>query len=231
MEPLAVLLGAVVRPPTVIDLTAVFLAGLSGAVFAVQRKFAVTGVLALAIATGLGGGMIRDVLIGKAPVALTNPRYLATVLVATVAGFFFASVVHRLQLALDVLDPIWMGLFAVIGAQKALNHGFSPWGAVLVGCVAAFGGAVVRDLLAGDVPQLVLPGPVNYTAAIIGSVLYVTLVRGADIDKTIAQWSTIVVVFALRMVALRFGLKAPEPVDVPRRLVARRRRHREPSGE
>lgn len=219
--------GAVTAPPTYVDVTAVFLGGLSGAVFAVQKKFAITGVLAIAIATGLGGGMIRDVLLTQAPLALTDPIYLPAVVIAAVIGFYFASLVHRGQLLLDILDPIWMGLFAVIGAQKALNADYSTWAAMLVGCVTAFGGAVIRDLLAGDTPQLVLPGPVNYLAAIVGSVAYVAMVEWLGVKRSVAEWVAVALVFGLRMLALRFNIKAPEPVDVPRQLTSRqRRRHR-----
>jgi len=141
------------------------------------------------------------------------------VLAAAAVGFFFASLVRRWELMLDILDPIWMGLFAVIGAQMALDSGLSAWAAILTGCVTAFGGGVLRDVLAGETPQLVLPGPINYFAAIIGSVLYVALVAWFDVPVSIAEWSTIAVVFGLRMIALRFGLRTPEPVDLPRTLV------------
>lgn len=222
------LVGAVTAPPLAISLTAVFLGGLSGAIFAVQRKFAITGVLAIAIATGLGGGIIRDLLLGRVPTALTDPWYLPMVCAAALIGFFFSSLVHRGRLLLDILDPIWMALFAVIGAQQTLNAELGAFAAVLVGCVSAFGGAVIRDLLAGETPQLVLPGPINYLAAILGAVLYVAAVEWLGTDKVATEWVTIGVVFGLRMLALRFGIKAPEPVDVPkhvrRHLLAGRRR-------
>jgi uncharacterized membrane protein YeiH len=225
-------IGAVVQPPLAISLTAVFLGGLSGAIFAVQRKFAITGVLALAIATGLGGGIIRDMLLGQVPVALTDPTYLPSVVIAAFVGFFFASLVHRGQLFIDILDPIWMGLFAVIGAQQTLNAGLGSFAAVLVGCISGFGSAVLRDLLAGETPQLVLPGPINYLAAILGAIIYVGAVEWLGIDKVVAEWVTITVVFGLRMLALKFGVKAPEPADVPRHLkrqVLRQRRRRPPT--
>ncbi len=213
----------VVQPPLAIDLTAVFLAGLTGAVFAVQRGFAISGVFAIAIVTGLGGGILRDVMLSTVPVALTNPRYLPTVFAAAAVGFFFASLVHRWRLMLDILDPIWMGLFAVIGAQMAIDSSQTAFAAILIGCVTAFGGGVLRDLLAGDTPQLVLPGPINYFAAIIGSVLYVALVSWFAVPAGWAEVATIAVVFGLRMLALRFGLRAPEPVDLPHALVKRGR--------
>jgi len=211
-------IAAVTEPPLPISLTAVFLGGLSGAIFAVRRKFAVTGVLAIAIATGLGGGIIRDMLLDRIPVALTDPTYLPLVVAAAFLGFFFASLVHRGKLLLDILDPIWMGLFAVIGAQMTLNAGMSSFAAVLVGCISGFGGAVLRDVLAGETPQLVLPGPINYLAAILGAIIYVGMVEWAHLDKTLAEWVTIAIVFALRMVALKYGIRAPEPMDVPKHL-------------
>jgi uncharacterized membrane protein YeiH len=207
--------AAIVAPPLAISLTAVFLGGLSGAIFAVQRKFAITGVLTIAIATGLGGGIIRDLLLGRTPVALTNPSYLPLVVGAAFVGFFFASLVHRGELVLNILDPIWMGLFAVIGATQAINAGLSSFAAILVGCISAFGGAVLRDLLAGETPQLVLPGPINYLAAILGAIIYVGMVNWAGIDKVVSEWVAIAIVFGLRMLALKYGIKAPEPVDVP----------------
>lgn len=219
-----VLFGTVVQPPLYVDLTAVFLAGLTGAIFAVQRRFAITGVLAIAIVTGLGGGLLRDVLLSAPPVALTNPRYLPLVVASAGVGFFFASLVHRWQLMLDILDPVWMGLFAVVGAQMALDFDYSIWAAILVGCVSGFGGGVLRDLLAGETPQLVLPGPINYTAAIIGSVMYVGLVSWLSVQQAVAEWLTVAAVFSLRMIALRFGVRAPEPVDLPEYLSQRGRR-------
>ncbi len=224
------LVGAVTAPPLAISLTAVFLGGLSGAILAVQRKFAITGVLAIAIATGLGGGIIRDLLLGRIPIALTDAWYLPLVCLSALIGFFFASAVHRGQLLLNILDPIWMALFAVIGAQQTLNADLGAFAAILVGCISAFGGAVLRDLLAGETPQLVLPGPISYLAAILGAVLYVAAVDWLGIDKVVAEWVTIAVVFGLRMLALKYGIKAPEPVDVPRHLRRRvlgdRRSHR-----
>jgi uncharacterized membrane protein YeiH len=210
--------AGVVEPPLAISLTAVLLGSLSGAIFAVQRKFAITGVLAIAIATGLGGGIIRDLLLGHTPVALTDPWYLPLSVVAAFIGFFFASLVHRGQLLLNILDPIWMGLFAVIGAQLTLNADLGSFAAILVGCISAFGGAVMRDLLAGETPQLVLPGPINYLAAILGAIIYVGMVEWAGLNHVLSEWVTIAIVFALRMLALRYGIKAPEPMDVPRHL-------------
>lgn len=119
---------------------------------------------------------------------------------------------------MSLLDPIWMGLFAVIGAQKAMNADLNPLAAMLIGCVTAFGGGILRDLLSYEMPELVKPGPINYLAAILGSILYVMLVKGAHVDKVASEWVTIVFVFGLRMLSLKFGIRAPQPVDLPAKL-------------
>ena len=91
--------------PLYLDLAAVFLGGLSGSLHAVRRGFAVTGLVAMAVAAGLGGGILRDVLLQTRPVALTQPWYLPTVLAAAGIGFFFGSLVGRFKQA-D--RPAWM---------------------------------------------------------------------------------------------------------------------------
>jgi len=237
LDLLPVTVGAVTNPPTVIDVVATFLAALSGAIFAVERRFAITGVLAIAIATGIGGGVMRDVLLQQPPVAFTELVYMPTAIIAAFVGFFFISLAKRGGTIILVLDPIWMGLFAVIGAQKAMNADLNALAAMLIGCVTAFGGGILRDLLSYEMPELVKPGPINYLAAILGSVLYVALVKWGHVDKVASEWVTIVFVFGLRMLSLKFGIRAPQPVDVRAALpgtasaqAKRRRRRRDDGG-
>ena len=218
LQSLPLLVGGVTEPPLYIGLAATFLGALSGSIFSSERKFPITGVLAIAISVGLGGGIIRDVLLGVVPVAFTSVWYLPIAFVAAFIGFFFASLARLGNILILVLDPIWMALFAVIGAQKALNAGLSPFAAMFIGCVTAFGGGVLRDLLSHEKPELVKPGPINYAAAMLGSILYVLLVYYAELAKVPSEWITIVFVFGLRMLSLKFGIKAPQPVDLAAKL-------------
>ena len=218
LHSLPLLIGGVTEPPLYISLTATILGALSGAIFSAERKFPITGVLAIAIAVGLGGGIIRDVLLGVVPVAFTSVWYLPTAIASAFLGFFFGSLARLGNILILVLDPIWMALFAVIGAQKALNAGLSPFAAMLIGCVTAFGGGVMRDVLSHEEPELVKPGPINYAAAMLGSILYVLLVYYAQLSKVPSEWITIVFVFALRMLTLKFGINAPQPVDLAAKL-------------
>jgi len=218
LHTLPLLIGGVTEPPLYIGLTATFLGALSGSIFSGERKFPITGVLAIAISVGLGGGIIRDMLLGVVPVAFTSVWYLPTAIAAAFLGFFFGSLVKLGNILILVLDPIWMALFAVIGAQKALNADLSPFAAMFIGCVTAFGGGVLRDLLSHEKPELVKPGPINYAAAMLGSILYVLLVYYAHLSKVPSEWITIVFVFGLRMLSLKFGIKAPQPVDLAAKL-------------
>jgi uncharacterized membrane protein YeiH len=201
--------------PLYLDLAAVFLGGLSGSLHAVQRGFAVTGLVALAIAGGLGGGILRDILLQTAPVALTKAWYLPTVLVAAAIGFFFGSMVKRFRKPIILMDAVWLGLYAVVGAQKALQLGLSGFSSILVGAVTATGGSVMRDLLAGEKPELVQPGPIGHFGAVVGAVLFVAMAHWLDVPGLVAMILTVAAVFVIRVAALRFGIQVPTALDIP----------------
>jgi uncharacterized membrane protein YeiH len=216
--------------PLYLDLIAVFLGGLTGSLHAVRKGFAVTGLVALAIGAGLGGGILRDILLQNGPpVALTQPAYLPTVLVAAGIGFFFGSLVRRFQKPMILMDAVWLGLYAVVGAEKALGLGLSGFSAILVGAVASTGGSVIMDVLAGEKPDLVRPGPIGHFGAVIGAVIYVTMAKWLGVPAAVAMIVTVVVVFVIRVAALRFGIQAPTALDIPQtitRVKARPRRRR-----
>lgn len=221
---LAALLAVVSAPPLYVDLTAVFLGGVSGALFATQRKAPISGVLAIAVVAGFGGSMIRDVLLNVTPVVLANGAYVALVVLAALTGFYFASLVKRVSLVITLLDAVWMALYAVVGAEKSLGFGLNPWAAILIGVVTGVGGGILRDILAGEVPEIMLPGPINQFAVIVGSALYVGMVAGLHANRVAAEVGVIALVFGLRVVGLHFGVTAPEPVDLPAKLPRTMRR-------
>jgi uncharacterized membrane protein YeiH len=189
----------VVTLPLYLDLAAVFLGGLSGSLHA----------------AGLGGGILRDVLLQTAPVAFKEPWYLPTVLVAAAIGFFFGSMVSRFRKPIVLMDAVWLGLYAVVGSQKAMNYGLSGFSAILMGVVTAVGGSVLVDLLAGERPELVQPGPIGHFGAVIGAVVYVVMTRWLSVPSLIGMIVTVVLVFAVRVSALSFGIPVPTALDIP----------------
>jgi uncharacterized membrane protein YeiH len=228
--PDAARVGAV-TVPLAWDLLATFAGGLSGGLTAVRRKFDIVGVLTLAIVTGMGGGMIRDVLLQRFGIAaFQDNRYLLTAVVAAFVAFFFATFVHKLKTPMLYISAVSLGLFVVVGADKALRAGLTIMPAIMLGTITAIGGGVLRDLLTDQVPSILKPGALNSTAALIGSTVFVLLVAWLGVVKEVAALIAISLAVALRLMALWRGWQGPVPRDytdavlrIPRRMLVRLR--------
>ncbi len=215
--------------PVGFEIAAIFAGALAGGLSAVNRRFDITGVVALAFVTGLGGGIIRDVLLQKYGIfALDSIHPLVAVLAASLVAFFFMSAAQRLRPALMVVDAFSLGLFALIGSDKALVAGLPVTSAILLGIITAVGGGVIRDLMLDSEPQIVRRGSFYAIAAFTGSVLYVTAVTWLNITKPVAVIGAAAVAILLRFGSLWLGWESPEPVDLtpvitqmPRRLFNR----------
>ena len=157
----------------VLDLAGIFVFAISGALVAVRKDLDVFGVLVLAGTTGLGGGFLRDVLIGATPpAALADWRYLLVPVVAGLLTFWFHSVLGRMERQVSVFDAFGLALFCVTGALKSLEFGLGPVPAALMGMVTGIGGGMARDLLAGRVPA-VFRGELYATPALAGAAITV----------------------------------------------------------
>ena len=157
----------------VLDLVGIFVFAITGAVVAVRKDLDVFAVLVLAGVTGLGGGFIRDLLIGAVPpAALADWRYLLVPVVAGVVTFYFHPALGRAERVINVLDAAGLSLFCVTGALKALDYGLGAVPAALLGMVTGIGGGVLRDVLAGRVP-LVFRGELYATPALVGALVAV----------------------------------------------------------
>src|SRR3954468_1636708 len=169
------------RVPAAIDLAAIVVGALTGGLLAAREGFAVSGVLLLAVSGGLGGGLIRDVLLaGGPPVALTNPAYLPTVAITAMVTFYFSGWLSRLTGLLVVLDAVTLGFFTVIGAGKAQLAGLPSASVVFVGTVTAVGGAVIRDVLLAQRADIVQPGPYHAVADLLGATVLSILAGPLD---------------------------------------------------
>ena len=147
-----------------LDLVGIFVFAISGGLVAVRKDLDLFGVLVLAGTTGLGGGFLRDVLIGATPpAALADWRYLLVPVGAGLVTFLFHPALGRMERTVNVFDAFGLSLFCVAGAIKALDYGLGPVPAALMGMVTGIGGGMLRDLLAGPgaggVPQRALRNP------------------------------------------------------------------------
>ena len=197
-----------------LDLMGVFVFALSGALLAVRKRFDVFGVAVLALAAALGGGILRDLLIGAIPpVALMDWRYGAVCVVAAGAGFVGHHALERIARPVRVFDAIGLGFFAVAGTSKALAFDLPAFAAVAMGVLTAVGGGVLRDVLAGEVP-LVLRREIYAVAALAGAVVVAV---AAVLDRYGAAAATIATIatVALRLTAVWRRWDAPQAPRPP----------------
>ena len=196
---------------TAFEAVGVFVGAMSGALAAVRKQFDAFGILVLGWAAGLGGGILRDLLIGAVPpVGISDWRLIATALLGGLTMYFFHPRLERARRAIVVLDAGALALFTVVGTTKGLEHGTTLVAAVLVGVITGAGGGVLRDLLTGEVPVVLHDRQLYAIPALLGAAVTVVL-WSADVLTPITQVVVIVAVFALRVVALRFHLHAPGP--------------------
>ncbi|MCL2503432.1 MAG: TRIC cation channel family protein [Coriobacteriia bacterium] len=212
--------------PVAFEIAAIFTGALSGAMRGVNRKLDITGVIMLALVNGLGGGMLRDVLLGQDVFALKNPRALISVLAAAAVAFFFISIAKKLQPATKVIDAFSLALFCLVGADKALVAGLTIIPSIMMGTTTSIGGSVLRDILTGEVPETMQRGHLYAIAAGCGSAVFVLSTSWLSIAKPIALIVAASVTFVLRVGSLWRGWESPEPHDMsylligpPRRLI------------
>ncbi|MGY1750554.1 trimeric intracellular cation channel family protein [Modestobacter sp. SYSU DS0511] len=210
------------RIPQVVDLAAIVIGALTGGLLAAREGFAVSGVLLLAISGGLGGGLIRDVLLASdPPVALTDPAYLPTVAVTAAVTFYFSGWLSRLTRLLVVLDALTLGFFTVIGAQKAQLADLPNASVVFIGTLTAVGGTLIRDMLLAQRADIVGPGPYNAVAALLGAAVLTVLAGPLDLPPLPVAAIVITLVAALRVLSVWRGWEAPVAVDLPQRARSR----------
>ena len=195
------------------DLTGTFAFALNGALTAIRvASLDIVGVVTLGMATALGGGIIRDVLIDSLPPATFGDwRYLAVAAVGGLVAFFFGRRLERLARPIDVLDAAGLSLFAVSGAVKALDFGLGPGQAVILGVVTAVGGGTIRDVLIGRVPFVLRSELYAIPALIAALVVVVTDETGVYGVPAVA--GAAVLCFAIRLAGIVFGLNAPQVPD------------------
>lgn len=198
----------------ILDLVGIAVFAMTGALVGVCKELDGFGVTVLAVITGLGGGVLRDVLIGAVPpAALEDWRYLVVPAVTGVVVFYFHPTVGRMENQIAVLDAIGLGLFCVTGAVKAEDFGLSIVPAGLLGMVTAVGGGMMRDVLAGRVP-VIFKDELYATPALAGALIAATMHHYGVPQAWYAVAAAAAIIW--RVVAVKRGWKAPLPPGVDR---------------
>jgi uncharacterized membrane protein YeiH len=184
------------------DIAGTLVFAIEGAMAAVNGNLDLIGIMTLAFCTALGGGIIRDILLGALPpAALRDWRYPTIALSAAVLVFFLHHEVRAIPaLYIQILDAAGLAIFAIAGTEKAILHKMNPLVAVLLGTITGVGGGTIRDVLLNQVPT-VLRFEVYATAALVGSLCMIAAMR-LRVPSTWAASSGGVICFLLRVVSL-----------------------------
>ena len=195
----------------VLDLAGTFVFALDGALVALRvARLDLVGAITLGMVTAIGGGIIRDLLIGAVPPAtFSDWRYLAVATAGGLIAFLLGSRLERLAKPITVLDAAGLSLFAVTGASKALAYGLGAGQAIILGAITAVGGGTLRDVLVRRIPA-VLESGLYAIPALIGAAMTVAAIS-AGVFGPITAVAAAATCFLVRMAGVRYGLNAPRP--------------------
>ncbi len=194
------------------DLLAVGIGAMQGALFAAQfrdRRLDLLGVAIIGIATGFGGGILRDVLLNRPPAALSSNWYLIVATAAALSGMLLERLISRMGPLVNVLDALTIGLFGAIGTTKALALGLPVVPAIFVGVLSAVGGSILRDLLLNMPIALMHVGSLYAVAAAAGAISLVSLL-GLGVPVFFAATVCVALTFSVRVLSVLFNWSLPE---------------------
>jgi uncharacterized membrane protein YeiH len=205
--------------PLWLDLTAVVVGSFSGILVAQDRKLDLVGHIALAMVCGLGGGLIRDVIMQVGDVYMLNSAYAIWVTIAAgIIGFLFPSLVSSAPRLLEWVDIISVGLFVAAGTDKAIIYQLSPVACILMGVLTGVGGGMLRDVLLGDTPRIFKRSNYYAICAIGGALVYELCFFAIGIDRHWAVAACVLVTVLIRRLSLRFNVVSHVDVDLTPRV-------------
>lgn len=209
--------------PPLLDIGAVAVGSIYGATLATSRKAPIVGVLLIGILFGFGGSIIRDLLLNTQIAPLVHGRYLTAAVISSLIGAVFGNQILKPKRLFYLLDALVMGMFVVIGAEKALIYGMPMGSVIFIGTLTAIGGGILADILSGQKPDVMTSGPWMASVALLGAIWFIFWY---DLNFVIfAEASTVILVTFVRGMSLWRGWQAPMPEDLkPKTWVERTKR-------
>ena len=196
-----------------LDYFGTFVFAISGVLAAVERKFDLFGAIILGLATAIGGGTLRDLLIGSTPVGwMTDVTYSVVIFAAVPFCYFFADYVKKWRRGNFLFDTIGIGLFTILGLQKTLALGLSPVVAVMMGIVSAVFGGVTRDILSNQVP-LIFRKEIYASACLAGALVF--LFMKMFLSEELSILISVSTVILIRIIAIKRKWALPfKPIQI-----------------
>ncbi len=192
----------------ILDIMGTVAFAISGASVAMNKKMDPFGVFIIAFVTAVGGGTLRDTLIGRQPVIwMTDISYIFLIGLSVIVAILFRQRLKRFNKSLFLFDSIGLGIFTITGTEIGINANFHPIISIALATMTASFGGVIRDILCNEIPVL-FRKEIYATACIFGSIAFIIL-HHLNIDKTIVYISTTFIVIAIRLVAVKYKLTLP----------------------
>lgn len=215
-EPVA-MSGEQVAIPIAFEMIAVIVASATGVLTARENKLDLVGSICLAVLCALGGGLLRDMILQVHDVYILRQPLALPISIATAAAvFIFPRMVEKPDRLVAVLDIFAVGLFAVMGADKAMVYGYGFTVCVMMGFLTAVCGGVLRDVCLAKVPYIFQRSNLYAVASIAGSMLYVLLVQTLNVWNVGAAVASVALTMAVRWLSLHFNIMSPTEVDLHR---------------
>ena len=191
-----------------IDILGTVAFAISGVLAAMEKKLDIFGIFIIAFVTSIGGGTLRDILIGNTPVVwMQSSIYVFVVLATVVFAVIFVNQLKYFRKTLFLFDTIGIGLFTMVGIEKGLSAGLLPIMCIALGTITACFGGVIRDILCNEIP-VIFRKEIYATACILGGVGYF-LLRKLPFDPTYAYVGAILTIIVIRLLAVKFKISLP----------------------
>ncbi|WP_017733837.1 trimeric intracellular cation channel family protein [Nafulsella turpanensis] len=193
----------------ILDLVGTFVFAISGTLTAADKRLDLMGATVIGFVTAIGGGTVRDLLLGIHPVGwMQDVNYLWVILAGVVCTVLFKGNVLKLKRTLSLFDTIGIGVFTVLGLSKALMAGVEPVFAVMMGTISAVFGGVIRDTLCNDIPIIFRPTELYATVCLSGGCVFLGL-EYLGLNLPLNYTITILFIITLRIVSIKFDFKLP----------------------
>ena len=191
-----------------LDIIGTMAFALSGALTAMNKRLDPFGILIIAFVTAVGGGTLRDVLIGRTPVGwMLNLNYVYVIFIGYILAILFRKRFDKLRKSLFLFDTVGLGVFTLIGLEKGISIGLHPIICTALGTMTACFGGVIRDILCNEIP-VIFRKEIYATICILGGIVFFMLKRGNFPDKLI-QLVTSLVIIIVRLLVVKFNWSLP----------------------
>ncbi len=196
---------------TIIEFLGTFAFAISGIRWAAFKKFDWFGGYVVGLATAIGGGTIRDVMLGVTPFWMTNSIYMICTGAALILAIIFKTAIGRFSHTWFLFDTLGLALFTIAGIQKTLYAGYPFWVAIIMGCITGAAGGVIRDVLINEVP-LIFRKEIYALACIAGGVVY-QICSWFGFNNEITVVSGFATVVIVRLAAVKYHISLPHLHD------------------